>query len=227
MRPPNKILTFIFKMVFTGAVFSITILDVTYTYHNVFNRIKGRFHVQEIFPLNTQKIKLYSQFFTLDRMLPDFKHLVAISDNKTVPDKIKLSKCIKYYNQIKEYFPQYQETYALLGFCYYHAGRIQDAIEQYQKAISLNPNFFNPWYDLGTIYFQQHQFDMATLCFVKALNTSPELTMQTILSSKLYQQFIPSGFNPVENLKTSYAHIAYMLKQGLETLSAEQIDLKL
>lgn len=61
-----------------------------------------------------------------------------------------------------------------LGNAHYEAGRWEEAIAAYQKAIELDPNYQAAYANLGVTYYQQQQFDLAASQYEKALELNPK-----------------------------------------------------
>jgi len=62
---------------------------------------------------------------------------------------------------------QTAEGYTFLGWTYSFMGRIDEAIEQCQKAIRLDPEFGNPYNDIGAYLMQIGEIDEAIHWFEK------------------------------------------------------------
>lgn len=60
-----------------------------------------------------------------------------------------------------------------LGNSHYQAGRWEQAIVAYQKALELDPNFQAAYANLGVTYYQIQQFDLAASQYEKALELNP------------------------------------------------------
>jgi len=114
----------------------------------------------------------------------------------------------QYYEKLAEYMPQKAEAHALLGFCYYHTGKREEAKAAFIRAIQLNPDFFWTPFNLGVIYFYQDRYQEADVMLRRALALKPEATLKTIFSSKIYGEIIRSAKNfdyaVEENLKAGY-----------------------
>jgi len=63
-----------------------------------------------------------------------------------------LSRALRYYHELLKRMPKAGLVYGDLGFCYYYLGRPGEAINQYQKAIELDPFWYTYDWDLGVIY---------------------------------------------------------------------------
>ena len=51
-----------------------------------------------------------------------------------------------------------EDTYLILGNIYQSKGNEKKAIENYQKAIEINPKFYKAYYNLGNLYFVKGDF---------------------------------------------------------------------
>lgn len=47
------------------------------------------------------------------------------------------------------------QAHTFLGWALSHQGRLDEAIEECRRAIALDPNFGNPWNDIGVYYIEQ------------------------------------------------------------------------
>ena len=70
--------------------------------------------------------------------------------------------------------PQNGHALVKLGDEYKHAGRLTDAITTYKQAITLDPNWDDPWIALAALYHNSGQFTEAESAFVEAQRASPK-----------------------------------------------------
>ena len=61
------------------------------------------------------------------------------------------------------------EAYTFLGWTYSFMGRLDDAIEECRHAIKVDPDFGNPYNDIGAYLIEQGQFDEAIPWFEQAM----------------------------------------------------------
>jgi Tfp pilus assembly protein PilF len=79
----------------------------------------------------------------------------------------ELERAIVLYQQSIETFAT-AEAHTFLGWTYSFMGRLDDAIEECLKAIEVDPEFGNPYNDIGAYLIQQEQWDAAIPWFEKA-----------------------------------------------------------
>ncbi|MGE0642392.1 MAG: tetratricopeptide repeat protein [Nitrospira sp.] len=61
------------------------------------------------------------------------------------------------------------EAYTFLGWTYSFMGRLDDAIEECHKAIAQDPDFGNPYNDIGAYLIEKGELDEAIAWFQKAI----------------------------------------------------------
>jgi Tfp pilus assembly protein PilF len=61
------------------------------------------------------------------------------------------------------------EAYTFLGWTYSFMGKLDEAIEECQHAILVDPDFGNPYNDIGAYLIEKGQFDEAIPWFEKAM----------------------------------------------------------
>ena len=72
----------------------------------------------------------------------------------------KLDEAIKHYKLSIEYYPT-PEAHTYLGWTYSFKGDLDEAIEECKKAIENDPDFGNPYNDIGSYLIQQGNYDEA------------------------------------------------------------------
>ena len=63
------------------------------------------------------------------------------------------------------------EAYTFLGWTYRFQGKIEEAIAECKKAIQVDPEFGNPYNDIGAYLIEQEQFDQAIPWLDRALQS--------------------------------------------------------
>ena len=64
---------------------------------------------------------------------------------------------------------QTAEAHTFLGWTYSFMGQLEDAIEQCHRAIEVDPDFGNPYNDIGAYLIEKGEFDEAIPWFQKAM----------------------------------------------------------
>src|SRR6185295_8668457 len=72
--------------------------------------------------------------------------------------KGELEAAVELYGKSIESFPT-AEAYTFRGWTYSHKGRLDDAIAECRKAIEVDPEFGNPYNDIGAYLLQQGRVD--------------------------------------------------------------------
>ncbi|MFQ5693893.1 MAG: tetratricopeptide repeat protein [Nitrospinota bacterium] len=79
-----------------------------------------------------------------------------------------LERAIELYRESIETFPL-AEAHTFLGWAYSHQGDVDRAIEECFKAIDADPDYGNPYNDIGAYYIQKEMYDEAVPWLEKAL----------------------------------------------------------
>jgi len=111
-----------------------------------------------------------------------------------------------------------QEDYLNRGHTYYQEGNYDKAIECFEKAIELNPDFAeangDTYYSLGNIYYVRHDFTNALLNYTSAYNISPnDVDYCKMLGMTLYllgrkeeaKKYLESAINLESNDEMTYS----------------------
>ena len=83
--------------------------------------------------------------------------------------KGQLDEAVKLYKQSIEISPS-AEAYTFLGWTYSFMGQLNEAIEECHRAINCDPDFGNPYNDIGAYLIELNQLDEAIPWFEKAMN---------------------------------------------------------
>ena len=79
-----------------------------------------------------------------------------------------LEEAVNLYKQSISTHPT-AEGYRFLGWTYSFMGRLDDAIEECHKAIAQDPDFGNPYNDIGAYLIEKGEFEEAITWFQKAM----------------------------------------------------------
>ena len=100
--------------------------------------------------------------------------------------KGELEEAVTLYKKSIETHPT-AEAYTFLGWTYSFMGRLDDAIEECHKAIAQDPDFGNPYNDIGAYLIEKGELDEAITWFQKALHArryeSPAFPISTWVGS--------------------------------------------
>ena len=141
--------------------------------------------------IHQQWQKLPLQALNANLAYMDFEGMFALEQGeRTACSQGNLNKWRRYFEQVTRLMPGMADAWGMLGFCYFHLGQQDKAVETIKKAIAINPNFWGFYYNLGVIYLQQNNFEQAAENFQKALSTAPQLNALFIKSSKIYSDII-------------------------------------
>lgn len=80
-----------------------------------------------------------------------------------------LERAIELYTQSIDAFPT-AEAYTFLGWTYSFQGNLDQAIEECKKAIETDPDFGNPYNDIGAYFIEKEMFDDAIPWLEKAVS---------------------------------------------------------
>jgi tetratricopeptide (TPR) repeat protein len=81
-----------------------------------------------------------------------------------------LKEAVKNYKLSIEFYPT-AEAHTYLGWTYSFMGNLDDAIEECKKAIEIDPDFGNPYNDIGSYLIQQGNYDEAVTWLELALKS--------------------------------------------------------
>src|SRR5262245_48910215 len=79
----------------------------------------------------------------------------------------EFDRAILLYQQSLEVYPT-AEAHTFLGWTYSFQGRLDEAIQECHRAIEVDPDFGNPYNDIGVYLMQQGEYDAALPWLEKA-----------------------------------------------------------
>src|SRR5216683_2270583 len=82
---------------------------------------------------------------------------------------------VELYHSSLELHPT-AEAHTFLGWTYHFQGRIEEAIEECKSDIELDPEFGNPYNDIGA-YLGKEMYSHAMRCFQEALEIEPRYSL--------------------------------------------------
>lgn len=81
----------------------------------------------------------------------------------------ELEAAIELYQRSIETYPT-AEAHTFLGWSYSHQGKLDEAIEECKKAIAIDPDFGNPYNDIGAYLIEKARHEEAIPWLKKAIN---------------------------------------------------------
>jgi Tfp pilus assembly protein PilF len=78
-----------------------------------------------------------------------------------------LERAVELYTKSIEVWPT-GEAHTFRGWAYWHMRRVDDALAECHKAIGVDPDFGNPYNDIGAYLIEKGQLDEAIAWFEKA-----------------------------------------------------------
>ncbi len=154
---------------------------------------------------------------TLNSIRPSsFNYLFDVTEHPEKIDRKQLWEYVYYYKKLVDFLPNLADAYGMLGFCYYHLGKTNKAIDNYKKAVLLAPQFFWFRYNLGVIYYRKQDYVKAAKCFKAAIALDLEESIVFISMSKMYKPMLWSGaVNTREKLmsrmREGYLNVCFLL----------------
>lgn len=131
----------------------------------------------------------------------------------------ELDDAIGLYKRSISLFPT-ADAHTYLGWAYSFQGRIDDAIAQCEIAIKLDPEFGNPYNDIGVYLMQQQRLDDAVPWLEKAKQAKryeprhfPYLNLGRVYSAKGMLQKALEEFRGALRLNPDNSEIAQLIEQ--------------
>jgi len=107
-----------------------------------------------------------------------YKELALSSENQK-DARYWLKRAEESFQRNAEIYPQQPYSYLNLGTCYMWQAQMlsldtaDKAIESLRNALRLDPYFIDGWHNLGKVYGWQGRFDLAIVCYERALEITP------------------------------------------------------
>ena len=168
----------------------------------------------------------------LNYLAQPIDYLVYFSNGEESLNVHKIREYAHYYETLIEYVPNAAAAYGMLAFCYYHMGKEAEAINLYQKAVTLQPHSFWFDYNLGVIYFAQKKYAKAIASFQKALGTPPQAAVIVMHNTKVFAhsgnltRLINADHGPyasLEEMMFSHLKEGYIRAAQLTLLSSQRL----
>jgi len=86
--------------------------------------------------------------------------MALVRDGLTAQERGQIERAIELYSESLEVCPT-AEGHTFLGWALSYQGHLDEAIEHCRDAIAIDPDFGNPYNDIGVYLMQRDQFDDA------------------------------------------------------------------
>jgi tetratricopeptide (TPR) repeat protein len=100
--------------------------------------------------------------------LQERERSLALKDEKSV------ETIVSWCEQLTQRFPDNYYAFLILGSAYRAKDDVNKAMESYQKAVEINPNFADAYLGLAAVYFLDEKVDEAIKYFKKAIEINPK-----------------------------------------------------
>jgi len=176
------------------------------------------------------KIMSYARPITLSRVMPDFNHMANAERYGDKYWSLELKRSAFYLERLLEYFGNRSDAYGLLGYVYHRRGQEENAIENYKKALELNPHFFWFYHNLALDAYNKGDYKKTVQLVSDAIgSTNLDSNQSFIFLSKVYRpilRYIPDAEDFVKgNLKTGYRGAYTLLILSLDHLNQNEEQL--
>ncbi len=81
------------------------------------------------------------------------------------------------------------QVYCNQGYIYLNLNKISEAIENFQKALELKPNYFEAYFNLGNAYLQKKNFPLAEKNYLSALKLNKKNPLLYFQLGRLYTEW--------------------------------------
>jgi len=133
--------------------------------------------------------------------------------------KGQLNEAIQFYKLSIETAPS-AEAYTFLGWSYSFLGQLDDAIQQCYKAIQVDPDFGNPYNDIGAYLIEKGQLDDAVPWLKRAITAKrytsyefPHLNLGRVYEQKGDWQQAIFSYREALRVNPNYVLAARALKR--------------
>ena len=119
--------------------------------------------LNELFRENRYRYYIYASFATVVLLFS----LRIVNRNKDWRNGLTL------WQKTTKTVTQCARAHNNLGFEYDKRGRVGESVAEYEKAISIKPDFADPYNNLGFIYYERGEIDKAISAYKRALGIKP------------------------------------------------------
>ena len=159
-----------------------------------------------------------------------YEYLSRVIEEGTAPEKVRIGGFRAYYEKAADFYPHIAEVQAMLGYCNYYQGNKQEALDNYIKAVKLEPKYFWNNFNLAILYFQNKDQTKAIEYLTKAISSDIDYSMKVTLLSSVYRSLWSPMKDPktrtIHGLKSGYEKVFYMMVLLLKSVGQEQAAIK-
>ncbi|CAG9462684.1 unnamed protein product [Pedinophyceae sp. YPF-701] len=105
-----------------------------------------------------------------------------------------IQKAVKTWDGEEAELAQVHNT---LGYCYFSSERAEDAVEEYRKAVELQPGYVTAWNNLGDAYEVLREWESALECYKEVLALDPENAVAKARADKMESRVARVGGSSV------------------------------
>lgn len=138
------------------------------------------------------RVKQSYQLKKLGQAIPtDYSLFFDILEKEAPAQPDQLVPYLEFYRLSAKYFPDLADSYGLLGFCYYHLNKEEEALNYYQKAADLDRHFLIYPFNEGIISFQKKDYPKARQALEIVIARDANKALEAILqASSIYHEMI-------------------------------------
>jgi len=183
----------------------------------LFTRVAVIYIVVFFFSLSCMDLKtvlMRTKARRLNDAIPDFSAMINFSKNQYAVKSSDLNASKSYLELVHQYLPDDEIVMQLLGYVDFYTGQEPKAIVLFKRAALIHgqPLFWSN-YNLGVIYYKKGMWPEAAEYLLKAVSSSPKLTLILMQSSLVYKQIFANPsfhYSVVDELYDAQSH-AYLL----------------
>jgi len=125
-----------------------------------------------------------SEFFY--RKAQAFASRVKLADDKNIACMLEFGpKRKEYFLDRVKHFPLDANTHNSLGYIYWKEGNFDDAVSEFKRAVSINPDFANAHINLAKTYIDAGRFDQGVKKLLELIELNPTLDVLNMVRQKL------------------------------------------
>lgn len=152
-----------------------------------------------LFLFSVDRVRLFAHASpsTLSRLRPNYQRLADMAKGLSPMDRKPFADMAVYLERVNALMAERSDARLLLGYCYFQLEDYRRAQENFERALSLSDSFFWAYHASGVLALRRGDRSAAAGYFRSALNVSPEKSLQSLLTSRIFLPFIvEAGYSP-------------------------------